>query len=82
MDQQGSSLLSGGSYYSWQAHRAGVLQILKRRSHMLNGCVCRVCVSDDPLEVVRMLGFANDYLATLAQNRLLQLKEQDGDGNG
>lgn len=49
---------------------------------MLNGCVCRVCVSDDPLEVVRMLGFANDYLATLAQNRLLQLKEQDGDGNG
>ena len=49
---------------------------------MLYGCVCRVCVSDDPLEVVRMLGFANDYLATLAQNRLLQLKEQDGDGNG
>ena len=39
---------------------------------MLDGCICRICVSDDPLEVVRMLGFANDYLAMLAQDRLLQ----------
>lgn len=46
-----------------------------RRS--LDGCICRICVSEDPLEIVRMLGFANDYLAMLAQSRMMQLKEQD-----
>ena len=43
----------------------------------LDGCICRICVSDDPLEIVRMLGFANDYLAMLAQSRMMQLKEED-----
>lgn len=43
----------------------------------LDGCICRICVSDDPLEIVRMLGFANDYLAMLAQSRMLQLKEEN-----
>ena len=43
---------------------------------MLDGCVCRICVSDDPLEIVRMLGFANDYLAMLAQSRMLALQEK------
>lgn len=42
----------------------------------IDGCICRICVSDDPLEIVRMLGFANDYLAMLAQNRMMQLKEK------
>lgn len=46
-----------------------------RRS--LDGCICRICVSEDPLEIVRMLGFANDYLAMLAQSRMMQLEEQD-----
>ena len=46
---------------------------------MLEGCICRICVSDDPLEIVRMLGFANDYLAMLAQSRMLQLKEESED---
>lgn len=40
----------------------------------LDGCICRICVSDEPLEIVRMLGFANDYLAMLAQSRMMQLK--------
>ncbi len=40
---------------------------------MLDGCICRICVSNDPLEIVRMLGFANDYLAKLAQSRMLQI---------
>ena len=39
----------------------------------LDGCICRICVSEDPLEIVRMLGFANDYLAMLAQSRMMQL---------
>lgn len=43
----------------------------------LDGCICRICVSDDPLEIVRMLGFANDYLAMLAQSRMMQLKEEE-----
>lgn len=44
---------------------------------MLRGCISRICVSDNPLEIVRMLGFANDYLAMLAQSRMKQLKEQN-----
>ena len=23
----------------------------------LDGCICRICVSEDPLEIVRMVGF-------------------------
>ena len=42
----------------------------------LDGCICRICVSDDPLEIVRMMGFANDCIAMLGQSRMLQLKEQ------
>ena len=43
----------------------------------LDGCICRICVSEDPLEIVRMFGFANDYLAMLAQSRMMQLEEEE-----
>ena len=43
----------------------------------LDGCLCRICVSEDPLEIVRMVGFANDYIAMLAQSRMMQLKEKN-----
>ena len=43
---------------------------------MLEGCICRICVSNEPLEIVRMLGFANDYLTMLAQSRMLQLQKE------
>ena len=43
----------------------------------LDGCICRVCVSDDPIEICRMIGFANSYIAMLAQNRMLQLNEEN-----
>ena len=43
----------------------------------LDGCICRICVSDDPLEIVRMVGFANDHIAMLAQNRMMQLKKDE-----
>lgn len=43
----------------------------------LDGCICRICVSDDPLEITRMLGFANDYLSMLAQSRIMQLMEDE-----
>ena len=45
----------------------------------LDGCICRICVSDNPLEIARMLGFANDYLAMLAQSRMMQLKENNNE---
>lgn len=41
---------------------------------MLEGCICRICVSDDPEEIVRMVGFANDYISMLAYSRMIQLK--------
>lgn len=43
----------------------------------LDGCICRICVSEDPLEIVRMVGFANDYIAMLAQSIMMQLEEKD-----
>lgn len=43
----------------------------------LDGCICRICVSEDPLEIVRMVGFANDYIAMIAQSRMMQLKEKN-----
>ena len=43
----------------------------------LDGCICRICVSEDPLEIVRMVGFANDYIAMLAQSRMMQLEEDE-----
>ena len=45
----------------------------------LDGCICRICVSDNPLEITRMLGFANDYLAMLAQSRMMQLEENNNE---
>ncbi len=44
---------------------------------LLDGCICRICVSDNPLEIIRMVGFANRYISMLAQNRILQLKEKE-----
>ncbi|MBQ7348174.1 MAG: hypothetical protein IJW55_09460 [Clostridia bacterium] len=43
---------------------------------LLDGNICRICVSDDPLEIVRMLGFACDRLSMLAQSRMLELKNE------
>ena len=43
---------------------------------MLNGCICRICVSDDPEEIVRMVGFANDSISMLAYSRMIQLRGQ------
>ena len=43
----------------------------------LQGCICRICVSDDVEEIVRMLGFANNYLSMLAYSRTKQIKEEE-----
>ena len=44
---------------------------------MLNGCISRICVSDDPEEIVRMVGFANDSISMLAYSRMIQLRGHD-----
>lgn len=43
---------------------------------MLDGCICRICASDDPEEIVRMVGFANDCISMLAYSRMIQLRGQ------
>lgn len=43
---------------------------------MLDGVICRLCVTDDPKELVRMLGFGVDYLSMIAQSRILELERK------
>ena len=43
---------------------------------LLQGNICRICVGNDPLEIIRMLGFAIDRISLLAQHRLLEIKEE------
>lgn len=43
----------------------------------LDGNINRICTSDDPNELVRQIGFAMDRLCMLAQNRCLQIKEEN-----
>jgi hypothetical protein len=46
---------------------------------MIDGCKSRICVSDNPLEIVRMVGFANDYLSMIAQSRIMKLMRNDAE---
>ena len=59
--------------------RSEPLNLCEKREQidMLDGCISRICVSDEPLEIVRMLGFANHYLGMLAQHRMLELTKGD-----
>ena len=43
---------------------------------MLDGNIARICVSDDPEEIVKSLGFATDRLSMIAYSRLKELKER------
>lgn len=44
---------------------------------MINGEICRICVSDDPEEIVKMLGFAISNLSMIAYSRIKLLKERE-----
>ena len=46
---------------------------------MLDGNICRICISDDPEEIVRSLGFATDRLSMLAYSRIKEIKEKEID---
>lgn len=43
---------------------------------MLDGNISRICVSDDPEEIVKSLGFAIDRLSVIAYSRIKELKER------
>ena len=42
---------------------------------MLEGCINRICVSNDPLEIVRLMSSANHYLAQLGCNSLIRISQ-------
>lgn len=50
----------------------------KKRSEldMLDGNIARICVSDDPEEIVKSLGFATNRLSMIAYSRIKELKER------
>ena len=48
---------------------------------MLQGCINRICVSDDPFEIVRLVSGANKYLADLACNSLARIRSKEVPGN-
>jgi len=48
---------------------------------ILDGNICRICISDDPEEIVCMLGFAVDRLSMLAYSRIKQLKNKSEKGD-
>ena len=45
---------------------------------MLDGCIMRICTSDNPTEIIRMVGFANDYISMLAQSNMLKIQAEKG----
>ena len=44
---------------------------------ILQGNICRICVSNDPLEIVRMVGFACSRISMLAQSNMLEIKNKE-----
>lgn len=44
---------------------------------LLHGNICRICVSNDPLEIVRMVGFACSRISMLAQSNMLEIKNKE-----
>lgn len=46
---------------------------------MLKGNICRICVSDDPEEIIAHLGFAIDRLSMLAYSNIKEIKAKELD---
>lgn len=46
---------------------------------MLKGNICRICVSDDPEEIIAHLGFAIDQLSMLAYSNIKEIKAKELD---
>lgn len=48
----------------------------RRLDDSVQGCICRLFISDDAEEIVSCLGFAIDRLSMLAYSRVKELKER------
>lgn len=46
---------------------------------LLRGCVNRICVTDEKLELVRLVGSANYHISRLAESRILELENREID---
>ena len=46
---------------------------------MLKGNICRICVSNDPEEIIAHLGFAIDRLSMLAYSNIKEIKAKELD---
>lgn len=46
---------------------------------LLRGCINRICVTDDKLELVRLTGSATCYISRLSESRILELENREID---
>lgn len=54
-------------------------QEMKETLDLLDGNISRICVSDDPEEIMSSLGFAIDRLSMIAYSRFKERNEYDED---
>ncbi len=52
---------------------------IKESLDLLDGNISRICVSDDPVEIMSSLGFAIDRLSMIAYSRFKERNEYDED---
>lgn len=52
---------------------------IKESLDLLDGNISRICVSDDPEEIMSSLGFAIDRLSMIAYSRFKERNEYDED---
>lgn len=44
---------------------------------LVDGCLCRLCVSDDVKEMANLFASINIYCSKLVQSNILELREKD-----
>lgn len=52
---------------------------IKESLDLLDGNISRICISNDPVEIMSSLGFAIDRLSMIAYSRLKERNEYDED---
>lgn len=61
----------------WERQKVRQIKI-DENVRMLDGCKCRLCVSDDKDEMYRMFFFGVSYLSKLLDLGLNRIKEENG----
>lgn len=44
---------------------------------LVNGNICRICISDNPEEIIKSLGFAIDGLSMIAYSRVKEISNKE-----